>query len=93
LRWATVAGHSVPVAGPTITRLLGLALLDRDRAGPGLLLPRCRSVHTIGMRFALDVVFLDRELRVIATRRSVPPGRVVVERAADAVLELPSQSV
>jgi uncharacterized protein len=80
----------VPVAVSRRARLLGLALLDRRRAGAGLLIPGCRSVHTFGMRFALDLVFLDFELRPIAFRRSVPPGRFAFERRAQAVLELPA---
>ena len=71
-------------------RLLGLALLDRRAAGAGLLLPGCRSVHTFGMRFPLDLVFLDFELRQISLRRAVPPGRIAFERRAQAVLELPA---
>jgi uncharacterized membrane protein (UPF0127 family) len=71
-------------------RLLGLALLDRRAAGPGLLVPGCRGVHTFGMRFPLDLVFLDRELREVGLRRAVPPGRLAFERRARAVLEVPA---
>jgi uncharacterized protein len=80
----------VRVANRPLARLLGLALLDRERAGPGLLIPRCRSVHTFGMRFALDVAFLDRTGGVISRRSAVPPGRFAVDRRAAAVLELPA---
>ena len=59
-------------------------------AGPGLLIPDCRSVHTFGMRFDLDLLFLDGNGRVTELRRSVPPFRFVRCRAAAAVLELPS---
>jgi uncharacterized protein len=83
-------GFTVPVATTRRSRLLGLALLDRGRAGEGLLIPGCRSVHTIGMRFPLDLLFLDRDGQVIELRRSVPPGRIARNRAADAVLELPA---
>ena len=83
-------GLTVPAAGTLRSRLLGLALLRRDRAGAGLLLPRCRSVHTFGMRFPLDLLFLDEEGRVIELRRAVPPGRVIRCPGAMAVLELPS---
>lgn len=83
-------GVGVPVATTPRARLLGLALLDRERAGPGLLIPRCRSVHTFGMRFELDLVFLDAEGCVVGLRRSLPPGRLSRCRGADAVLELPS---
>lgn len=86
----TLLGVTVPVASTWRSRLLGLALLPRGRAGPGLLLPRCRSVHTLGMRFDLDLVFLDGLGKVVALRRSVRPGRVAGCRAAECVLELPS---
>ncbi len=80
----------VPVASTAVSRLLGLALLPRERAGPGLLIPGCRSVHTFGMRFRLDVLLLGSELGVIEIRRELPPGRIVCCRRAAAVLELPS---
>ena len=80
----------IPVAKDFRTRLLGLAWRDRGRAGAGLLIPRCSSVHTFGMRFPLDVYFLDAEGRVISVRRRVPPRRVVWQRGAAAILEIPS---
>jgi uncharacterized membrane protein (UPF0127 family) len=79
-----------PAATGLRTRLRGLAWRRREDAGPGLLIPRCSSVHTFGMRFALDLFFLDREGRVIAVRRRVPPRRVVWCRGAAAVLEIPA---
>jgi uncharacterized membrane protein (UPF0127 family) len=42
------------------------------------------------MRFPLDLVFLDFELREVSLRRAVPPGRLAFERRAQAVLELPA---
>ena len=80
----------MPVAATRSSRLLGLALLDRDDAGPGLLIPRCRCVHTFGMRFPLELVFLDAAAQPVSVRRRVPPRRVAVERRARAVLELPA---
>ncbi len=87
---AEVASRRVPVAVTLLSRLLGLSLLRPGRAGEGLLIPGCRSVHTFGMRFALDVVFLDRARRPISTRRAVPRNRFVGDRRAAAVLELPA---
>lgn len=85
-----VGGLEVPIATGVRARLLGLAHLDPDQVGPGLLIPRCRSVHTFGMRFALDLVFLDRRGLPLATRIAVPPRRLAGHRDAAAVLELPS---
>jgi hypothetical protein len=58
--------------------------------GPALLIPRCRSVHTFGMRFALDLVWLDRAGRVVAVDEGVPPNRVRTRREAAGVLEVPA---
>ncbi|HEX6666924.1 MAG TPA: DUF192 domain-containing protein [Solirubrobacterales bacterium] len=86
-----VLGREVRVATGFRSRLLGLAFLSRAAVGAGLLIPRCASVHTFGMRFRLDLVFLDGEGRVLAVRRRVPPRRFVWQRAAAAVLEIPSE--
>lgn len=88
---ATALGREVPIAAGFQARLLGLAFLDRDEAGPGLLIPRCSSVHTFGMRFALDLYFLDEELALLALHREIPARRVVSHRGAGAVLEIPSE--
>ena len=68
-------------------RLLGLAGLDRLPSGAALLIPRCRSVHTIGMRFPIDVVFLAGEGTPVGVAERLPPGRFAGRRAARAVLE------
>ena len=86
----SILGVSVPVASTFRSRLIGLAGLDRERAGRGLLIPRCSSVHTFGMRFDLDLLFLDRDGRVVELRRSVPPRRLARCAEADATLELPA---
>lgn len=87
---ATVAGIEVPVAITARSRLLGLALLDRHQTGPGLLLPCCRSVHTAGMRFALEIRFIGRDGAVLAVFPAVAPWRLVSCPAAAAVLEIPA---
>lgn len=71
-------------------RLRGLALMRRSHAGPGLLIPGCRSVHTFGMLFRLDIYFLDHEGVIVRELRGVRPGRVISCRAAASVLEVPS---
>jgi uncharacterized protein len=79
-----------PVANDFRTRLRGLSWRDRAAAGPGLLIPRCASVHTFGMRFPLDVYFLDGDGRAVSVRRRVPPRRVICQQGAKSVLEIPS---
>ena len=70
------------------SRLFGLALRRRPSPGMGLLLPRCRSVHTFGMRYALDLVWLDRDGLPLALDERVPPWRVRSRGDAAAVLEV-----
>src|SRR4029077_2435197 len=73
-------------------RMRGLRGLPALRANEGLLLTRCRSVHTFGMRFAIDAVVLDGHGRVVTTVRMPPmrllrprrKGRHVLEVAAGA---------
>ena len=76
----------IVVADSPWKRLLGLALRRRP-PGHALLLPRCRSVHTFGMRFELDLVWLDADGRVLRVDEAVPPCRVRRCRGTAAVLE------
>jgi len=80
----------VHCARDPLARLVGLACLGGVPPATGLLLPRTRSIHTFGMRFPLDLVWLDRHRRVVRVDRDVPPWRVRSCRGARAVVELPS---
>ncbi|MGK2933127.1 MAG: DUF192 domain-containing protein [Solirubrobacterales bacterium] len=84
----TVAGVAVPVATSVSSRLLGLSHLDSGRAGTGLLIPGCRSVHTFGMRFAIDIFFLDGSGNVVRRCLGVPSRRCLFSKKARSVLEL-----
>lgn len=52
-----------------------------------LMIVPCHSVHTFGMRYALDIAFVGADGCVLRACRSVPPGRIVSCRQAVAVLE------
>ncbi|HEX5763451.1 MAG TPA: DUF192 domain-containing protein [Solirubrobacterales bacterium] len=84
-----VLGREVPVARGAVSRLIGLAGLDRAEAGVGLLIPRCSHVHTFGMRFRLDLVFLDLAGQPLLVVPAVPPRRFAGLCGSAAVLELP----
>jgi uncharacterized membrane protein (UPF0127 family) len=90
---------AVSVAESPLDRLFGLAGLRRPAPGTGLLIPRCRSVHTLGMRFRLDVLFVTIERGLVLVHdehHGVPPGRLVRASAEArgrrglAALELPA---
>ena len=80
-------GAVIHEARTLAARLLGLAFLRAVPDDHALLIPACRSVHTVGMRFAIDVAFLDARGRPLRVVRAVPPRRVLVCRTAFAVLE------
>ena len=62
-------------------------LLGRDDVTGALLIERCRCVHTVGMRFDLDVAYLDRDHRVLDIV-TMPPGRLGMLRlGARSVIE------
>lgn len=69
------------------SRMLGLAKLDALPSDHGLLLERCRSVHTVSMRFALDLVWLDRAGRPVRLDEAVPPRRLRTCLRARSVVE------
>ncbi|MGW0314531.1 DUF192 domain-containing protein [Streptomyces flavidovirens] len=69
----------VPLEIATSTRARTRGLLGRDGIAGAMLLSPARGVHTFGMRFAIDVAYLDRELRVVAVR-TMPPQRLGLPR-------------
>jgi hypothetical protein len=86
-RLETAAGRNLDVwLGESFAhRLAGLIWLPGLPPGRALLLPGCRSVHRIGMRFAFDVGFVSWPPRggwceVMAARGSVPPFRILAAR-------------
>ena len=70
-------------------RMIGLLGRKELAQGEGLLIDRCYGIHTIGMRFAIDILFLDKDLRVMKPVSALPPHRTCVVRKAVYVLELP----
>ena len=80
-------GLTLLVAGDRRSRMLGLARLDELAPGHGLLFERCRSVHTAGMRFALDLVWLDSDGGVVRIDAAVGPRRLRTCLRARAVVE------
>ena len=55
-------------------RLRGLLGRAEMLPGSAMVIERCVSVHTVGMKFPLDLVFLDKEWRVVSVKRNVRPG-------------------
>ena len=81
-------GTAVPLEIATSYRARTRGLLGRDGIDGAMLLTPASSVHTFRMRFALDVVYLDRRSTVLAVR-TMKPGRLGAPRLRSRhVLEL-----
>lgn len=87
----TVVGDRVGLADGYFSRLRGLLGRPALAPGEGLILSPCSSVHMVGMRFPIDIAFLDRSRRVVQTREHLPPGlRGAAMSGAWYTLELPA---
>lgn len=69
-------GLRVAEAESRAARMKGLARLDEMPQDSALHIPRCRSVHTFTMRFPLDLIWLDRDGKMVRVDRAVPPRRL-----------------
>jgi uncharacterized membrane protein (UPF0127 family) len=84
----SVVCHRAVIADRPVTRMRGLLGKSGLPAGEGLLLTPAPSIHTAFMRFAIDAVLLDSELRVLKLAAQLGPWRTAGARRARAVLEL-----
>src|SRR5258708_30366928 len=89
----TVLADCVEVADRGATRRKGLLGRSGLPAGEGLWIVPCESVHTFGMKFPIDLVYLDRKKKVKQVRSGVPPWRLSACLSAHSVLELASGTV
>ena len=90
---ATPLGSRIRVAGTSRERREGLLGLNSLDDGGGLWINPCEAIHTFGMRMAIDVMFLDKHLRVRKQKRAIPARRIAVCLSANSVLELPAGTI
>jgi uncharacterized membrane protein (UPF0127 family) len=89
----TVLASEVELADTSWSRMKGLLgqTSESFTAGKGLWITPSQGVHTIGMKFPIDVVYLDKGHRVIYVSHSLPPFRIAAIRLkARSVVELPA---
>ncbi|HLW52773.1 MAG TPA: DUF192 domain-containing protein [Candidatus Angelobacter sp.] len=90
----TVVGDQVTIADTLLSRVVGLLGKTMLPQGAGLLIHPSQGVHTLGMKFPIDVIFLDRRLRVLEMRRALKPFRMTsLNFTAASVLELPVNAI
>jgi hypothetical protein len=86
----TIVCERCLLAETALTRMRGLLGRRELPSGDGILLKPASSIHMAFMRFAIDAVFLDRELRVVKVAADVKPWRAAGARGAKSVLEIPA---
>jgi uncharacterized membrane protein (UPF0127 family) len=90
----TLVGDSIELADTSMTRMFGLLGKRGLDAGGGLWIKPSSGVHTFFMAFKIDVVGLDRDLKVIKLWRCLPPFRVTsVSLKLRSVIELPCGTI
>jgi uncharacterized protein len=88
-RDTTLADRAL-IADNSKTRKTGLLKHDRLESGEGLWITPCEGIHTVGMKFPIDVLFLDKKRKVVKIRAAMPRWRMATSLFAHSVLELPS---
>ncbi len=86
----TVVCERCEIADRPLARMRGLLGRDGLESGGGMLLTPEPSVHMLFMRFAIDVVFLDRDNKVVGVKHELRPWRAAGAKGARASLELPA---
>lgn len=78
------------LANTSATRRTGLLKHDSLPEGEGLLITPCEGVHTFGMKFPIDVIYLSKKRVVLKIRPEMPRRRISFCLRAHSVLELPA---
>lgn len=78
------------IADSSAKRRTGLLKHSSLESGEGLWIAPCEAVHTIGMKFPIDVLYLDKKRRIVKIRDSMPKWRLSACLRAHSVLELPA---
>jgi uncharacterized membrane protein (UPF0127 family) len=78
------------IADTSAKRRTGLLKHTGLEPGEGLWIAPCEAIHTIGMKFPIDVLFLNRKKKVLKIKHAMPRWRLAASPLAHSVLELPS---
>ncbi|HEY1653871.1 MAG TPA: DUF192 domain-containing protein [Candidatus Tumulicola sp.] len=83
-----IIAANVVRANGILSRMVGFITRKKVRPDDGLWYDNCSAIHTIGMKERIDVVFLDKNQRVLRVERAIPRYRFAVTYGARAVVEL-----
>ena len=94
MSWLVRGDDVLAAAEVAVTRRLrAKGLMGREDLEGVMVLRPCRQVHTFGMQFPIDLVYLDRGLRIKKLRSSVAPWRLSACLSAHSILELPAGTI
>jgi uncharacterized membrane protein (UPF0127 family) len=90
----TFLAYRVKIADSILSRLIGLLGKRSLEPDGGLWIFPSRGIHTMGMLFDIDVIFLDKDLKVVALREVVHPFSMTgLYLNSESVLELPAHTI
>lgn len=85
----TLLGEHISVAQTFWQRLRGLLGTSNLQTGHGLMIKPCSSIHTWGMAYSIDVLFVDCNDQIIKIVQNLPAGRMAGAAGSYYVIELP----
>lgn len=88
IREQQVLSHHIQMADSYLSRLRGLLFTAPLPTSNGLLLSHCNSIHMFFMTYAIDVVFLDRNMEISSLVTNLKPWRIASCKQAKHTLEL-----
>ena len=83
----------VAITESFLDRNRGLLALAPLQVGQGLLITKCNSIHTVGMHYPIDLIYLNRALQIVKLVMSIVPSRASICWRASAVLEAYSGTI
>jgi uncharacterized membrane protein (UPF0127 family) len=86
-------GNLIEIADTSSKRRTGLLKHASLRPGEGLWIVPCEAVHTFGMQFPIDVLFLSKKRKVLKIRQNMGRRRMALCLRAHSVLELPAGTI
>ena len=93
MRSGSLLASRVEFALDSESRRRGLLGRDAFDRGSAIVIAPCGAIHTFFMRFAIDVVFVARDGRVLKTYEAVPKRRIAFSLAAFAAIEFPAGAI
>lgn len=87
-----IIANNVRIANNIVTRMVGLLRTKSMEIDDALVIKPCNNIHTIGMKFNIDVLFIDKHNRIVKIVRNLSPFNFTYSFKAKYCIELPTNS-